>query len=188
MQYIGIDEVGRGAWSGPLLVVAARGIDSLLPCKVTDSKLLTKLQRDELLASVIDYVSFGEGWVWSDEIDQVGMAAAMRLAIWRSLQSLAVDSSEKIIIDGPTNYCPPQYTKVKPVIKADRLHPLVSCASIYAKVTRDKWMHQSAHLQYPKYGYDRHVGYGTLAHRRALELYGVTPLHRKSFRPIRNFC
>ncbi len=182
---VGIDEVGRGCWAGPLLVVAAYQKSEAV-ANLRDSKLLSKKQRTSLYQLLINDYRFGEGWVQPEEIDQFGLTQAMRLGVSRALVALGTDANAEIIIDGNTNYCPQEFVNARCEIKADNLYPIVSAASIYAKVTRDTYMAEISH-KYPNYQFEKHVGYGTQLHRDALKLYGVSTLHRKSYRPIRAF-
>ncbi len=179
---IGIDEVGRGCWAGPLLVVAARQISDL-PKSLKDSKLITKKRRELLIDDIEQTCELGEGWVQHDEIDQLGLSEAMRLAVKRALTALNAKSNEEIIMDGNINYCPISFTSVKTVIKADSLYPIVSAASIFAKVKRDNLMIDLAKV-YPEYQFERHVGYGTKLHSDLLKQFGVSPIHRLSYKPI----
>lgn len=180
---IGIDEVGRGCWAGPLLVVAYRQRGSL-PSAVTDSKALTRRQRQALLTAIQSAGDIGEGWVSPQEIDQNGLSAAMRLGVDRALKAVNADVTEPIIMDGNINYCAPNFTMVTTVIKADVLHPAVSAASIHAKVCRDSYMQEQAKL-YPEYGFEAHAGYGTKLHAERLQHYGPCVLHRRSYRPVK---
>lgn len=182
---IGIDEVGRGCWAGPLLVVAARA-HSALPAGLSDSKVLSKARREELKEMVAAVCDIGEGWVQPEEIDELGLAKAMRLGVSRALIGLGADFEEQIIMDGNVNYCPPDYGNAQAVIRADAARPIVSAASIYAKVTRDKHMQRAAEF-YPLYGFEKHVGYGTALHRSLLKVHGVSKLHRRSFKPVREY-
>ncbi len=179
---IGIDEVGRGCWAGPLLVVAAR-LTGDLPAGLTDSKLLSKVRREELFSSLITSFQFGEGWVQPEEIDKHGLAAAMRIGVCRALLALKAEPDEEIIMDGTVNYCPAEFDNVKTIAKADQLESVVSAASIYAKVTRDQHMERAAKF-HPYYGFEKHVGYGTALHMSALKVHGVSAIHRRSFKPI----
>ncbi len=183
MGYVGIDEVGRGSWAGPLLVVAARA-KTALPSGLADSKKLTKNQRELLVTPIMKTCDLGEGWVQPEEIDQIGLAAAMRLGVSRALIAIGVTTDEPIIMDGRVNYCPKEFTKVKTVIGADDSQPIVSAASIYAKVIRDKHMTRLAQI-YPSYHFDKHVGYGTKLHLAMLKKYGISRLHRRSFQPVK---
>lgn len=182
-EVIGIDEVGRGSWAGPLLVVAARQ-KTPLPAGLKDSKLLSKKTRQALFDSLQNSCDFGEGWVQPEEIDNFGLSKAMKLGVARALIFLNADFKEEIIIDGTINNCPKEYTNVQTLIAADKTQPIVSAASVYAKVLRDMHMARAA-LIYPQYEFDKHVGYGTKLHQLMLKIYGPTQLHRKSFEPVR---
>src|SRR4051812_8361674 len=139
MNVIGIDEVGRGCWAGPLLVVAARA-KRALPEGLADSKLLSKQQREALLEAIVETCDLGEGWVQPEEIDRFGLAGAMKIGVSRALVALGAAFHEDIIMDGTVNYCPEDFAAVQTVAKADQSHPIVSAASIYAKVQRDAHM------------------------------------------------
>lgn len=179
---IGIDEVGRGCWAGPMLVVAARQkID--LPKGLKDSKKLSKKQREELHGDIKEACDLGEGWVEPAEIDRVGLTEAMKLGVARALDAIGAAANEKIIMDGTINYCSEDFISVQCIARADDMHPIVSAASIYAKVTRDNKMTELA-KEHPNYGFDKHVGYGTKVHIEALKEYGVCALHRVSYKPI----
>lgn len=179
---IGIDEVGRGAWAGPLLVVAARECEHV-PDGLKDSKLLTKRQRERLAEGIQSTCDLGEGWVSPAEVDHLGLTASMRLGVQRALEKLKARNDEEIVIDGHINYCAEGYVNARAVIDADATHPIVSAASIYAKVLRDNYMCELA-KGFPGYGFEKHVGYGTRTHKEALTQYGVTAIHRKSYKPI----
>lgn len=179
---IGIDEVGRGCWAGPLVVVAARQISDLSP-QLKDSKLLSRLQRQHLLSDIEASCQLGIGEVSAAEIDAGGLAVAMRLGVQRALAAIQATQDETIIMDGLVNYCPEEFGKVTCVSRADNLYPIVSAASVFAKEHRDSHMVAMAE-KYPHYGFERHVGYGTRFHQEALELYGISPIHRISFKPI----
>jgi len=177
---VGIDEVGRGCWAGPLVagaVVLGGPISGL-----KDSKKLTKKQREALTLEIqATAVAVGLGWVWPAELDAVGMTQAVRLAMERALAAVNIDYDE-VIIDGNINYFADN-PKARAIIKADDSVPAVSAASIVAKVARDQYMANLSE-QYAGYGFAQHVGYGTAAHAAALKLLGVSDIHRKSFKPI----
>lgn len=180
---IGVDEVGRGCWAGPLLVVAARAINDL-PAGLKDSKVMTKLQREKILDLLSNSCEFGEGWVTAAEIDELGLGDAMRLGVAKALNGLKAGADEEIILDGKANYIPAEFKNGKCIIDADALIPLVSAAGIYAKVRRDTYMSKLKKL-HPAYGFENHVGYGTAAHRAAIEAHGIIKdLHRLSLKPI----
>ena len=184
---LGIDEVGRGPWAGPLVigavVLGGTEIDGL-----TDSKKLSKKRRDELDVIIRrDAAGYGLGWVEASEIDEIGLSAALVLATKRAVEQITVPYHE-IIIDGTINFLE-ETSKGKYVTtlkKADLLIPSVSAASIIAKVARDNYMAEQDKM-YPGYKFSSHVGYGTAAHRAAIDLHGVTPLHRLSFAPLAKY-
>ncbi len=178
---VGIDEVGRGCWAGPLVAGAV-----LLGAPIAglrDSKKLSKAQRERLDAEIrVSCVAFGIGWVTAEEIDDIGLTASVRLAMQRAFAEIAAPY-ERIVIDGNFNFFDDN-SKSSAVIGADNSVPAVSAASIIAKVARDKYMSDAA-IRFPGFGFESHVGYGTAAHQLALQTYGVTGLHRKSFKPIK---
>lgn len=192
MTILGIDEVGRGPWAGPLVVGAV-----ILPdpkpdwsASLTDSKKLSAKRR-ELLSEIIlkEALTTGLGWVSSKELDEIGLAQALRLATRRAVEEARskYPHFHEIVIDGTINFLAD--TALAPYVttlpKADFLIKEVSAASIIAKVARDHYMCELA-TKYPEYGFEKHVGYGTAAHKKALKTYGPCPEHRKSFRPVEN--
>jgi ribonuclease HII len=176
-----IDEVGRGCLAGPVVagaVVLRRSIPGL-----RDSKKLTRLQRERLdIVIRKQAVAFGIGWVTPQELDTIGLTAAVRLAMERAVAEITVPY-EDIIIDGSYNFLRAD-PRSRCVIKADDSIPAVSAASILAKVARDRFMIEAA-ATYPGYFFERHVGYGTKQHMTALQSLGLCDLHRQSFAPIR---
>lgn len=176
---VGIDEVGRGSWAGPL-VVGAVILHEPIP-GLADSKTLSKEGR-QALAQLIHAkaVATSTGWVTPAEVDAVGLTTATTLAIERAIAG--IDIYDEIIIDGSINFLPAN-SKVRTLVKADALIPAVSAASIIAKVARDDYMAEQDG-DFPEYGFGNHVGYGTSRHRQALIDFGITPLHRLSYRPI----
>lgn len=182
---VGVDEVGRGCLAGPLLVVAARQ-HGHLPGGVKDSKLLSKTQREEILNLLSICCEFGEGWVKAAEIDRLGLASALRLGVRRALASLKVSAEEEIIMDGSVNYIPKKFKNRSCVIDGDSLIPIISAASIHAKVARDRYMRKLA-ARHPCYLFESHVGYGTKTHMLAIKKLGTLKyVHRQSFLPIAN--
>lgn len=183
---IGIDEVGRGAWAGPLLVVAARE-KADLPAGLKDSKKLSKTRRQKLLPLIEQSCELGEGWVTAGEIDELGLNKAMQLAVRRALLAINANDNEQIILDGLINYCPKSFTDVTCLPRADDTFQIVSAASIAAKVKRDNYM-ANLPAQYVSYGFASHVGYGTADHLKAIIRYGLCDLHRRSFEPVKKFA
>ena len=187
MAILGIDEVGRGPWAGPLVVGACVLGDAKID-GLTDSKKLSAKKREQLAAEIHQKAACGLGWIPASELDEIGLSAALRKACRMAVKQLSESgaSFHEIIIDGTVNFL--SDTKLSPYVqilkKADLLVPEVSAASIIAKVARDNYMIELA-KKYPEYAFEKHVGYGTAAHKNALLQHGVCPEHRKSFRPIR---
>jgi ribonuclease HII len=182
---VGLDEVGRGCWAGPL-VAGAVCFTTTVPKGLKDSKLMTRIQRASMDTIIREHtVAIGLGWVTPSEIDALGITESVRLAMTRAIEKLSNRDLE-IIVDGNFNYLS-EHINSKAVIKADMTVPEVSAASIIAKVARDNFMISQA-KKYPNYYFEKHVGYGTTAHRAALEKFGVSFLHRKSFKPVQNIA
>jgi ribonuclease HII len=178
---VGVDEVGRGSWAGPL-VAGAVALDVPI-AGLADSKKLSKAERVRLDAEIrLHAVAFGLGWVTPQEIDEIGLTEAVRLAMQRAMAEIRLPYDE-VVVDGNYNFLS-EDPKSSCVIKADDTVPAVSAASILAKVARDAYM-SNASLTYPGYHFENHVGYGTAAHAAAIELQGICDLHRRSFAPVR---
>ena len=190
---LGIDEVGRGAWAGPL-VVGACVLNGVQIEGLTDSKALTKKRRAELAAEIATSEAIvGLGWVSVDELDEVGLGAALRLATRRAVEQVQAECRaqkvkfDEIIIDGTINFLEntPLEKYVSTLKKADLLISSVSAAAIAAKVVRDNFMAELGERpEFAPYGFAGHAGYGTKKHREALQEFGVSSVHRKSFKPI----
>jgi len=185
---LGIDEVGRGPWAGPL-VVGAVVLGGEIIEGLTDSKKLSKKRREVLDIEIRERaLGFGLGWVTATEIDEIGLSAALKLATRLAVEQITVPYHE-IIIDGTVNFLA-ETSKGKYVTtlkKADLLIPAVSAASIIAKVARDNFMSGQDNV-FPGYGFKSHVGYGTAMHTTAIDNLGVTPLHRLSFAPLKKYA
>lgn len=184
---LGIDEVGRGPWAGPL-VVGAVVLGGAQIKGLNDSKQLTKKRREELDILIRERAAgFGLGWVSATELDEIGLSESLRTATRRAVEQIHTPFHE-IIIDGTINFL--SDTKLSPYVKtlkkADALIPSVSAASIIAKVARDNFM-ASQDEKFPGYNFGSHVGYGTAAHRAAIEKFGVCELHRLSFAPLKKY-
>ena len=179
---VGVDEVGRGCWAGPL--VAGAVILKAPISGLRDSKKLSKLQRERLAAEIeIEAIAMGLGWVQPAEIDAIGLTEAVKLAMQRSLEQIMIDYDE-LIIDGSYNFFR-ENSKARAVIKADDTVPAVSAASIIAKVARDKYMSELKG-DLLNYQFEKHVGYGTKLHLEMLTKFGVSDVHRRSFKPIQS--
>lgn len=180
---VGIDEVGRGAWAGPL-VVGAVLLGGAEIAGLTDSKKLTKAQRETLDLEIRQKArAIGLGWVSARQIDAIGLSNALRLASKRAVAHIRHDYKE-IIIDGTFDFLGD--SRVTVLKKADLLVPSVSAASIVAKVARDNYM---KHLDgiFPNYKLKSHVGYGTAGHRNAIVEHGVASIHRLTYAPLQPY-
>jgi len=190
---LGIDEVGRGPWAGPLVVGAVvlgsefQNLEILQ--NLTDSKQLSPKRRTALAPLIHQHAAAAAtGWVSAPELDQYGLSASLKLATRRAVKQILTTKIpfSEIIIDGTVNFLAntPLTDRVTLLKKADSLVKAVSAASIIAKVARDDCMINLA-TKYPAYSFENHVGYGTAKHKAALLEHGVCPEHRQSFRPIR---
>ena len=168
LAILGIDEVGRGPWAGPLVVGACVLGDAQIE-GLTDSKKLTPKKREALAPIIREQAAVGLGWISAEELDRIGLSQALCKAARAAVKQIKVPFHE-IIIDGTVNFLrdTPLASHVQVLKKADLLVPEVSAASIVAKVARDEYMYQLA-KKYPGYGFEKHVGYGTAAHKAALE-------------------
>ena len=180
----GVDEAGRGPWAGP--VVAAALLfqpDDTIPRGLNDSKKLNAGAREELFEKLTARnIIHGVGIATVEEIDSLNIWGATQLAMRRAVVALSL-APDVALVDGKLK---PRDMPcaIEPVIGGDGISLSIAAASIIAKVTRDRIMAEHA-LAYPHYGFERHAGYGTPAHQQALATHGVTPLHRRSFAPIR---
>jgi len=178
----GIDEAGRGPLAGPVVAAAVildkkRRINGL-----NDSKQLTEERRDILALRVKERaVAWGVGVATVEEIDTVNIRQANFLAMQRAFAQLAVKPTH-VLVDG--NDPPPIQCKVTCIIGGDALESCISAASILAKTHRDALMVELC-AQYPGYGFSQHKGYGVAVHLEALKRLGPTPVHRRTFRPVR---
>ncbi len=180
---MGIDEVGRGCWAGP--VVAGAVLLGKPIAGLKDSKLLTKLARERLDAQIrVAATVFGIGWATSQEVDEHGLTEAVRLAMVRAFAAITAPY-KRLIVDGNHNFLA-DVAGSETLIGADNLVPAVSAASIIAKVARDRYMSEMS-TKFPGYAFERHVGYGTAAHRQAINKLGLCELHRRSFKPVQAY-
>ncbi len=178
----GVDEAGRGALAGPV-VAACVILDRSRPIEgLADSKTLSAAERARLARDIRRRalaVSTGVGEI--EEIEELNILGATLLAMKRAALAL-VPAPERLLIDG--NHCPILEIPARAVVRGDAKVPAIGAASIIAKTTRDSMM-LDLHRRFPAYGFDRHKGYGTAAHLRALERHGATEAHRRGFRPVR---
>ncbi|WP_103884840.1 ribonuclease HII [Actinacidiphila yanglinensis] len=175
----GVDEVGRGAWAGPVTVCAAVTGLRRPPEGLTDSKLITPKRRAKLAALLTDWVtSYALGHASPEEIDSLGMTAALRLAAGRALADLP-ERPDAVILDGKHNYLGGAW-RVRTVIKGDQSCVAVAAASVIAKVRRDAAMAELG-VEYTPFAFADNAGYPSPVHRAALEELGPTAQHRLSW-------
>lgn len=177
----GVDEAGRGPLAGPV-VAAAVILDERSPIKgLADSKQLSARKREKLYDEICAKAlccSIAQASV--EEIDRLNILQATMLAMQRAVQGLRLKPA-KVLVDG--NRLPPLNVLAEAIVSGDALVPCISAASILAKVTRDRML-EALHLEHPEYGFDRHKGYGTAAHLKALQTLGALSVHRRSFAPV----
>ena len=177
----GVDEVGRGAWAGPVsvgVVVVDRWALGALPAGIRDSKLLAPERRVALFPAIARAVTaYAIGSATHAECDEHGMTEAQRLAAARAFRAIATEP-DVVIVDGKFEYT--RHPAARPVIGADRSSVVVAAASVLAKVTRDGYMRALAH-RYPAYAFASNKGYPSPVHRAALGSLGLTDIHRRSW-------
>ena len=179
----GVDEVGRGSLSGPVVAAAVILKPNIKITDIKDSKLIVYKKRQIICNYVKQNSIYAFGKASVKEIDQLNILEASLLAMKRAVEKLKIRPS-LVLIDG--NFAPKKFgIKYKTIIHGDKKVPCISAASILAKVRRDLIMIKLA-KKYPNYGWDLNFGYGTRKHFLALKKYGITKLHRKTFRPIHN--
>jgi len=178
----GVDEAGRGPLAGPVSAAAVILDDAKPIAGLADSKKLSEKQRDAL-APVIRAQALAWSVAFADveEIDRLNILQATLLAMKRAVQGLQVQP-QQVLVDGL--YCPDTGIPSEAIVKGDSKVAAISAASILAKTARDELMHK-LHERYPQYGFDGHKGYPTAAHLAALREHGVSAVHRRSFRPVR---
>lgn len=180
IQYIcGIDEAGRGPLAGPVVVASViMPKDSMIE-GVNDSKKVSEKKREELYDKIIEEaITYGVGIIDEKVIDEINILEATKKGLTTSLQELKVKPN--LILVDALNKIDTLGIPYKSIIKGDALCYSISCASIIAKVTRDRIMRQWDEI-YPMYGFEKHKGYGTAAHIQAIKEHGICPIHRKSF-------
>lgn len=175
---VGIDEVGRGAWAGPLTIGAAVLPKDRRVYGVRDSKQLSEARREQLFDRVGDWcVAWSVGHASHDECDRLGMSDAQRLAARRALDALSV-RADVVLLDGRWNFVEGENSRT--IVKGDATCLSIAAASILAKVTRDRFMRDAA-LHHPGFDFEHNKGYPCPRHQVALAGYGPTSIHRRSW-------
>lgn len=176
----GCDEAGRGCLAGPVFAAAVILPKQFKCAGLTDSKQLTDAQRYELRPIIEnEALAYAIAQVDNIEIDEINILNASIMAMHKALEQLST-MPEHIIVDG-NRFKPFQNIKHQCIVKGDSKYLNIAAASILAKTYRDDFM-KTAHANYPNYGWDTNMGYPTIKHRKAIKEFGVTPLHRLSFR------
>ena len=174
----GVDEVGRGCLAGPVIaasVILKRPIKGLM-----DSKRLSSKKREDLSQLIVKNSIFAIGAADSQEIDQINILQASLLAMQRSLEKLDMQP-KKVLVDG--NHIFETSIEIEAIVGGDNLIPSISAASIVAKVFRDRLM-MAYSKEFPNYGFDKHKGYPTKLHKEMLKKYGLTRIHRRTFKGV----
>jgi len=178
----GVDEVGVGAWAGPVIAAAVILPQELSLTGLTDSKLLSAKRRAALFDAIGKCaIAIGVGQVEVAEIDRLNVYWAAMLARRRAVEALPL-TPVHVLVDGKRRIMGLNLPQT-PIIEGDRLHPSISAASIIAKVICDRLMEELG-ATYPDYGFERHKGYGTPEHLAALAQLGPLPIHRRSYLPV----
>ena len=178
----GVDEAGRGSWAGPVVAAAVILRRRRLAVRIDDSKRLTPLARERAYEVILTHADVGVGIVSAQEIDRRNILHATLLAMREAVEDLPM-AADLILVDGRD--VPAVSSPCWPVVHGDRLSYVISCASIVAKVVRDRLM-AFYHELYPEYAFHQHKGYGTMLHAQCLQQFGPSVLHRWTFHPIRN--
>ncbi len=175
----GVDEAGRGCIAGPVCAAAVIFEKDVLIEELNDSKKLTEKKRELILCN-INHLSLSSAhcFVDNDKIDEINILQATMLAMTNAIESLN-PKPDHLLIDG--NYFKPYFISFEKIVGGDGISSSIAAASILAKVTRDRWMKEVAHNEFPEYNFARNKGYGTKEHYKAIEKYGICKYHRKSF-------
>lgn len=174
----GVDEAGRGPLAGPVCAAAVILPEGVIINGVNDSKKLSEKKRESLFDVIREQaLSYSIAYATVDEIEEINILNATMLAMRRAIDGLEI-KADYAMIDG--NKIPPIDIDAECIVKGDAKSMSIACASILAKVSRDRLLYKYAE-EYPMYGFDKHKGYGTKVHREAILKYGPCPYHRKSF-------
>ncbi len=179
----GVDEAGRGPWAGPVVAAAVILRRDAIPAGINDSKQLSAGAREMLHDAILASAICGIAEASVEEIDRLNIWGATQLAMQRAVAQLT-PAPTLALVDGKLSL--PLACTVIPVVGGDAKSLSIAAASILAKVTRDRLM-RGLHEHYPAYGWESNAGYGTAQHIRAIERCGITPHHRRSFKPIRAY-
>lgn len=175
---VGMDEVGKGAWAGPLAVGAAVVPKDRRIYKVRDSKLLTEAEREQLFDRIADWCeAWAIGMVSHRECDELGMSAAQKLAARRALDGLGM-TADRVLLDGKWDFVARGTSTM--LVRGERESLSIAAASILAKVTRDRLMRDEAE-HHPAFAFGENKGYPCHRHRAALQMLGPTTIHRRSW-------
>jgi ribonuclease HII len=177
----GVDEAGCAPLAGPVVAAAVILDRKCFPRGIDDSKNLPIEKREAIHGRLVKCAVIGVGVASVEEIDQLNIYWARMLAMTRAVEALGIEPAW-VLVDG--NACPRWQRPSKAIVAGDARCRSIAAASIIAKVTRDRMMAEQAR-DYPGYGWETNRGYGTPEHYRGLEALGVTPLHRRSFAPVR---
>ena len=182
---IGVDEVGRGCLAGSVYAAAVYIDPAEVYLPYTDSKKLSEKKRKELTDYILEHHRVGIGFASVDEIYELNILKASLLAMQRAVLSLQMPKST-ILVDGKFTIPGLMGYEQIPLIKGDFRAEPIAAASIVAKVTRDEELKDLAQV-YPHYGFEKHKGYGTQIHKKAIQDFGPCPIHRKSFAGVKEF-
>lgn len=179
----GVDEAGRGPLAGPVVAAAVILDPACIPGGLDDSKVLSAKRREVLCAALFEVAQVGVGIATVEEIDEINILRASHLAMCRAIEALPVPPAH-VLIDG--NLIPRGLLlSAEAIVKGDARSQSIAAASIVAKTRRDAIMVDLAQ-QHPGYGWERNAGYPSKSHKLALQNLGVTPHHRRSFKPVHN--
>jgi len=183
MRVVGVDEVGRGPLAGPVVAAAVWLDPARIPTGLNDSKVLSAKRREALYDEILSVADVSIASCSVEEIDEINILQASLRAMERAVAGLNI-RADYVLVDG--NKIPAAFgLDAEAIIKGDARSVSISAASIVAKTWRDKLMVDLAQ-QHPGYAWEKHAGYGTKAHLEGLQNLGVTPHHRRSFKPIHN--
>lgn len=183
---IGIDEVGKGPLAGPVCtcsMIISKNFNMSVFCGVKDSKQLSAKKREEWFEKIKEFkkkgfVDYKISYVNNSEIDKIGISKSIQKAINKCLKNINPKTCQ-VLLDGGLK-APKEFLNQKTIIKGDEKKKVISLASIVAKVSRDKLMCDLS-KKYPRYGFDKHKGYGTVLHIKKIKKYGFCKIHRKTY-------